>query len=120
MALEARALVRVGVRTYYPGMRLTSGDEVEMRRRPGFALLVEEGVLVEVEGGVESPRDSLVGVEQSVPQSDQQNDQQDQKPEESGEPEGFPCPYCDYVAKKELGLKSHIGRDHKDKKRKKR
>lgn len=121
MALEARSRVRVGRREYFRGERLTPEDEAEMRRRPGFTLLLEEGYLVEVKEPPKVPSpppvdpvisalDQMLGVASSP--SDQTEPQ--------GEPDGFPCPHCDYVAKKEMGLKVHLGREHKEKARTKR
>ncbi len=81
-----------------------------MRRRPAFSLMIEDGHLVEV-------KDAPIAAERPA-----NTPEPTPEPTESAadgassqeETKGFPCPYCDYVAKKQRGRSSHIGREHKD------
>lgn len=45
--LQARRRLKIGQRVYWPGQILTPEDEAELRSRPAFSLLMEEGVVVE-------------------------------------------------------------------------
>lgn len=53
MALESRSILKVGGRVYYPGERLVLEHEQELRGRPAFSLLLDEGHVVEVADDVE-------------------------------------------------------------------
>lgn len=104
--LETRRKVKVGERIYWPGETLTPEDAAEMRSRPAFSLLVEEGVLVGHSPPiVEShPEQAVDGAQTLEPEKE------------------FKCHYpgCEYASHEKHRLDAHIRMAHEHKRKTKR
>ena len=125
MALEARGRVKVGRREYFRGERLTPEDEAEMRRRPGFSLMIEEGHLVEVKESPKTPEPPPNPPEpQVVDPMIKALDALGPAASTTGNPPSqeetvkrLTCPHCDYSTDKQVNLRAHIRRNHEKKKK---